>query len=100
MRKRYPFFARDLVPAGTYQGVPATETVSVGAQWLVTAELPEELVYELTRALWHGNTLQLLEAGHPKGQLITLNSALNGLGVPLHPGAKRYYEERNITIIE
>ncbi len=54
--------------------------------------MPEELVYGLTRALWHDNTRRLLDNGHPKGQAIQKASALNGLVVPLHPGARRYYE--------
>jgi TRAP transporter TAXI family solute receptor len=93
LRKKYPFFAQDRIEAGTYFNVPAIETLSVGAQWLVSADLPEELVYGLTRALWHGTTRRLLDNGHPKGRAIQKVSALDGLAVPLHPGAQRYYEE-------
>jgi TRAP transporter TAXI family solute receptor len=97
---RYPFFARALVGAGTYHSVPAIETLSVGAQWMVSAEVDEELVFGITAALWHPTTRALLDGGHPKGELITFGTALNGVGVPLHPGAKRYYEERGVTVIE
>ena len=93
----YPFFARDSVPPSTYFNVPQTETLSVGAQLLVSAELSEDLVYEITRSLWHENTRQLLDGGHPKGKLIRFETALEGLGVPLHPGAARYYGEVQIT---
>ena len=55
--------------------------------------MPEQLVYEITRALWHDNSRHLLDKGHPKGQLIRLETALHGLGAPLHPGAERYYRE-------
>ncbi len=92
----YPFFSRDFIPSGTYFNVPMTETLSVGAQWLVRADLPEQQIYEVTRALWHDNTRQLLESGHPKGQLIRTETALDGLGVPLHPGAARYYREAGL----
>jgi uncharacterized protein len=93
LRKEYPFFSADRIPAGTYFNVPATETLSVGAQWLVSADVPEELVYGITRALWDPSTRRLLDNGHPKGRLIVIDSALDGLAVPLHPGARRYYEE-------
>ena len=92
LREKYPFFHEDRIEAGTYFNVPATETISVGAQWLVSADLTEELVYGLTRALWHDSTRRLLDNGHPKGKAIQKVSALNGLVVPLHPGARRYYE--------
>jgi TRAP transporter TAXI family solute receptor len=92
----YPFFSQDFIPSGTYFNVPATETLSVGAQWLVRADLPEQQIYEITRALWHENTHELLQNGHPKGRLIRTETALDGLGVPLHPGAARYYREAGL----
>jgi TRAP transporter TAXI family solute receptor len=93
LTKTVPFFAPITIPPGTYLNVGRTETLSVGAQWVVSAEVPEQLVYEITRALWHENSRRLLDKGHPKGQLIRLETALHGLGAPLHPGAERYYRE-------
>lgn len=92
----YPFFSRDEIPSGTYFNVPHTQTISVGAQWLVGTNLPEDDVYDITRALWHENTRRLLDSGHPKGRLIRIETALEGLGVPLHPGAARYYREQGL----
>jgi TRAP transporter TAXI family solute receptor len=93
LTKTVPFFALATIPPGTYFNVGQTQTLSVGAQWVVSAEVPEQLVYDITRALWHENARRLLDKGHPKGQLIRLESALHGLGAPLHPGAERYYRE-------
>ncbi|HEY5598916.1 MAG TPA: TAXI family TRAP transporter solute-binding subunit [Kiloniellales bacterium] len=98
LRAAYPFFAADRIAAGTYLNVPVTETLSVGAQWLVSADVPDDLVYGITKALWAPSTRRLLDNGHPKGQLITVETALEGLAVPLHPGARRYYEEAGIPI--
>jgi len=88
-----PFFAPITIPSGTYFNVAQTETLSVGAQWLVSADVPEQVVYAVTKALWHENSRRLLDGGHPKAQLIRLETALEGLGAPLHPGAERYYRE-------
>ena len=96
LREKYPFFAKDSIQPGTYLNVPWTPTLSVGAQWLVSADVPDDLVFEITRALWHDNTRQLLDRGHPKGRLIQLDTALEGIGVPLHPGAQRYYREAGL----
>ncbi|MDX1575691.1 MAG: TAXI family TRAP transporter solute-binding subunit [Kiloniellales bacterium] len=38
----------------------------------------------------------MLDSGHPKGRLIRIETALDGLGVPLHPGAARYYREQGL----
>ena len=86
--ERYPYFARDTIPAGTYPGVGRTQTLSVGAQWLVGAEVDEELVYGITKALWHENARQLLDNGHAKGQAITLATALDGVAVPAASGRR------------
>jgi TRAP transporter TAXI family solute receptor len=91
--QNYQFFARDLIPAGTYERIGETPTISVGAQWVVGAEVDEELVYGITKALWHENARNLLDHGHGKGKAITLETALDGIGIPLHPGAERYYRE-------
>jgi TRAP transporter TAXI family solute receptor len=93
LKERLPFFTETIIDEGVYEGVLATRTLGVGAQWLVRADVPEELVYGITRALWHQNTRRLLDNGHPKGPSIQLSSALDGLAVPLHPGAARFYRE-------
>jgi TRAP transporter TAXI family solute receptor len=91
--EEYRFFAKDVIPQGTYEGVSETPTLSVGAQWVVAAEIDEDLVYGITEALWHDNARILLDDGHAKGRTITLETALDGVGIPLHPGAERYYRE-------
>jgi len=91
--KRHRFFGRDFIPDGTYVGVPAISTVSIGAQWVVAAEATEGLVYEITRALWNPTNRDLLNAGHLQARQIRLETALSGVSIPLHPGAARYYRE-------
>lgn len=88
-----PFFTRSVVPAGVYDGVGATPTISIGAQLLVAADIDDDLVYRITRALWHENTRRLLDSGHAKGKDIRLETAREGIAIPLHPGAERYYRE-------
>lgn len=90
----YGFFAADTVPAGTYRGQDAdVPTISVAAQWITSADLDDDLIYGITKALWNDSTRMQLDAGHAKGKSIKLESALDGLGVPLHPGAERFYRE-------
>ena len=93
----YEFFAEDLIPAGTYEGQEEdVTTISVGAQWVTSADQPEELIYEITKALWNDNTRALLDGGHAKGASITSDTALDGVGIPLHPGAERFYREAGL----
>ncbi len=91
--ERYPFFSHGRIESGTYLNVGVTPTVTVAAQWLIAESVPAETVYQITRALWHPNTRRLLDNGHPKARLISLETALRARSVPIHPGAERYYEE-------
>ena len=89
----YPFFTKSVIPDGTYAGVGEVDTISIGAQLLVAADIEDDIVYQMTAALWHDNARRLLDNGHAKGREILLETALDGLAVPLHPGAERYYRE-------
>ena len=93
LAEKYGFFASSDIPEGTYEGVDATTTVAVGAQWFTSAKEDEELIYNITKALWNEQTRKLLDVGHAKGKTITVDTALNGVGVPLHAGAERFYKE-------
>jgi len=99
MITRSPFFLETTIPAGSYPGLGAVKTLSVGAQWIVNADVPDDLVYALTKALWNPANLKILAASHPQGRLIRLETALDGVSTQLHPGAERYYLETALTEI-
>ena len=93
--------AVSVIPAGAYPGID-TETPSIGfrALWIVSADAADELIYEITKALWNDATRRLLDAHDPLGKEIRLESALDDLPVPLHPGAKRFYREIGLPVDE
>lgn len=93
VRRTSPFFSPGLIPASAYPGIPETPTLDVGAQLIVSAALSDALVYNFTRALWSARSTQRLRQGHPRGGMIKRETALVGAGIPLHPGAERYYRE-------
>jgi hypothetical protein len=92
-----PYYIKSLIPAGTYPGVDYdVDTLAVSGMLITHADQPEELIYEITKALWSPTARKLLDNGHPKGKAITVETALDGvegIGVPLHPGAEKYYRE-------
>ena len=96
LTEKYGFFAASDIPEGTYEGVATTPTVAVGAQWFTSANEDEELIYNITKALWNDESRKLLDVGHAKGKTITPDTALNGVGVPLHPGAEKFYKEAGL----
>ena len=95
-----PAYIPSTIPAGVYEGIDYdVHTPAVSALLVVSSDLSDDLVYGITKALWNENTRMLLDNGHAKGKLITLDTALDGmdtLGVPLHPGAERFYREAGL----
>ncbi len=96
LMKAAPFFASDEIPAGTYKDIGAVKTLAVGAQWVTSSKIPNDLVYAVIKALWADKTRAVLDAGHAKGKLITPANALKGMAVPLHPGAEKFYKEAGL----
>ena len=94
--KAYGFFATDEIPDGAYKGVNGVKTVSVNAIWATSSKQPEPLIYGITAALWNPSTRRLLDSGHAKGRVIKLETAMQGLGIPLHAGAEKFYKEKGL----
>jgi TRAP transporter TAXI family solute receptor len=97
--KRYAFFTRDIIPGSSYPGLDMpTQTISTPALWIVGAQVSEKLVYDVTQALWRDANRRILDGGHPMGRHILLATALDGLILPLHPGATRFYREAGLKL--
>ncbi|TNE36470.1 MAG: TAXI family TRAP transporter solute-binding subunit [Alphaproteobacteria bacterium] len=92
----HKYYSLSEIPDETYPGIKRVSTLAVSTQWIVNADMDEDLVYEVTRALWHPRNRQLLDHGHVKGKKIRLETALEGVSTPLHPGAERYYREKGL----
>ncbi|MDP4796712.1 MAG: TAXI family TRAP transporter solute-binding subunit [Rhodospirillales bacterium] len=94
INKIIPYYVDSLIPAGTYENITYdVPTVAVSGQLITSAAQPDDLIYEITKALWNANTRKLLDKGHPKGKQITIETALKGVLIPLHPGAAKFYKE-------
>ena len=96
LTSKYGFFSQSPIPSGTYEGVDEVNTVAVGAQWFTSAKEDNELIYQITKALWNKESRKLMDVGHAKGKTITPDTALSGVGVPLHPGAEKFYKEAGL----
>ena len=93
LRKSNPYFAVDNIAAGTYKDVAAVQTLAVGAQLVTSAKVDAETVYQVTKGMYSEATQKALGAGHAKGKFITKENAVQGVGIPYHPGAEKFYKE-------
>ncbi|NCC26449.1 MAG: TAXI family TRAP transporter solute-binding subunit, partial [Deltaproteobacteria bacterium] len=92
----HPYLVPGIIPDGAYPGVPETPTIEVNALLVVAGTMADDLAYDLTQDLWSERTLDLLDSAHVQGRFVTLDSALNGLSIPLHPGARQYYQDQGL----
>ncbi|WP_067727951.1 TAXI family TRAP transporter solute-binding subunit [Oceanobacillus damuensis] len=93
MIEQYPYYAEDAIEAGTYGLDEEVKTVAVLAMLAVAEDVPEDTVYELTKAVYENAS----SMAHDKSQFITLETALDGIGIDLHPGAQKYFDEEGIS---
>lgn len=90
-------FVKASIPANTYGGQTQDVAAAAVVNYLVTHEgVKEETVYEMTKAIYEN--LPDLAAAHAAAKSIKLESALEGMPVPLHPGAARYFKEKGLKV--
>ena len=84
-----------VIPANTYDGqAEDVQTAAVG-NFLITHDgVSEEAAYQMTKLLFEN--LPALAAAHAAAKAIDPAKALDGMPIPLHPGAERYYKEAGI----
>ena len=92
----FPFYSRGVIPAGTYAGQPAVETLDVSSVLLSRDTMDPDLAYGIVRAIWHERNVALFRAGHPRGKLMDKGIAAHDFGVPIQTGADRYYVENGL----
>jgi TRAP transporter TAXI family solute receptor len=96
LSEKYPWFFKYTIPAGTYdEQEEDVVTFAVGNVLIVSKDMPKEKVYELTKTMWEN--LKTVQNTIAATEYMKLEMATTGLaGVPLHPGAKKYYKEQGV----
>lgn len=90
-RARYgPFYDRVLIPAGSYEGIPAVWTVGVANLLLCRRDLDDATVTR-TVELLVGHAEELIPRSSLGVQFLSPESLINTAGLPLHPAAAAAY---------
>ena len=92
-----PWYAALTIPAGTYKGFDEdATTITVKATLVCRADLDEDVAYAIVSTIFE-NAEEIAEL-HGKGAELSHAFATEGIAVPFHAGAARYYAEHNITV--
>ncbi len=91
-----PYYSEAIIPASDYNMETDTMTVSVGAVIIVNDEVPEDAVYNFTKSIFEG--AENNADAHAKYKELVLEDATSVATVPYHPGAAKYFAEKDITV--
>ncbi len=90
-------FVKATIPANTYGGQTAAVDTAAVVNYLVTQQgVSDDLVYAMTKAMYEN--LGDLAAAHAAGKSIKLENALQGMPIPIHPGAAKYFKEKGLKV--
>lgn len=93
----YGFYTKNVIPAGTYSCVSDdVQTVAVMATIIASNDLSADTVYAILEGIF--TYKDEIAAGHAKGELIDLDTAVSGISVPFHEGAVNYYAAQGIDV--
>ncbi|QZY54274.1 TAXI family TRAP transporter solute-binding subunit [Crassaminicella profunda] len=88
----FPFYSSEMIPAETYDNKEDVETAAVTTLLVTRAELSDDVVYEITKTIF--DNLDALHQAHSAAKRISLDTVEQGMPIPLHPGAEKYYKEQ------
>ncbi|MCC5812538.1 MAG: TAXI family TRAP transporter solute-binding subunit [Ectothiorhodospiraceae bacterium] len=91
-----PYYFHATIPGGMYPNHDNdVETFGVGATFVTHADVPEEVVYEVTKAVFEN--LDTFRGLHPAFAVLDRETMVSeGLSAPLHDGARRYFIEAGL----
>lgn len=96
LQEKYPWYAKFVIPAGTYDGQEEdVATTAIKMAVFTSADLSDDVIYDLTKTFWEN--IETLQASNTALKDIKIEDATEDLaGLPLHDGAIKYYKEVGI----
>ncbi|MBQ7922576.1 MAG: TAXI family TRAP transporter solute-binding subunit [Clostridia bacterium] len=92
LKENYGYYTEYTITADTYEPMEEDAvTVAVMATLICDSELDEETVYNVTKAIFE-NT-EAITVGHKKGEELNAQTAVDGISIPMHAGAVKYFKE-------
>ena len=97
IKAAFPELSEAIIPRGAYRQLREDQlTVGVFNFAIAHKDLPEDLVYEITRAVLEGQPA--LAKAHPAAKETLIENWNRNSAIPFHPGALRYYKEKGISV--
>lgn len=96
INRKYPYYYGGIIPANAYPGVGVDVPCLRWIGLVVCHEdLPTDLVYGITKAVF--SHIDEMHAIHKMARYMSLEHATEGMSIPLHPGAEKYFKEKGVV---
>jgi len=95
--KKYPYFSKLKVPAGTYKGVDEdVPSFQDSALWVANKDVPEDVVYNMLKAVFTEEGLKHMVSQKKTFRAMAVEKGVDGIVTPLHPGAEKFWKEMGV----
>ena len=91
-----PFYAKYTIGKEVYKTPEDCQTVTVKATLVADAAVSDEVAYAIVKTIFENK--EEITAAHAKGAELDLVFATDGMAIPFHPGAAKYFAENGITV--
>ena len=93
----YPYFSKLSVPPNTYKGVDSeTPSFQDSALWVANAKVSADVVYDLLSKIYTDEGLAHMRQQKKTFKEMAVETGINGIVTPLHPGAERFWKEKGL----
>lgn len=97
--KEYPFYSNLTIPAGTYSGVDTpTPSFQDSALWVTGKHVKDEMIYKALTDIYSAEGLAYMVKVKSTAKSMSVESGLNGIVTPVHPGAIKFWTEKGLTV--
>ena len=95
--KKFPYFARLAVPAGTYRGVDkAAPSFQDSTLWVANSKVSADIVHDLLSKIYTDEGLAYMRNQKKTFKEMSVKDGTKGIVTPLHPGAQRFWKEKGV----
>ena len=95
--KKYPYFGKLAVPAGTYRGVDyEVPSFQDSALWVANADVPADVVYKLLSLIYSDEGLKHMYGQKKTFKNMSLETGATNIVTPFHPGAEKFWKEKGM----
>lgn len=94
LTENYSYLSETAIPGGSYSVEEDVPALAITNAMIASKDLTEDEVYHITKAIFEN--LDVLRETHSAAEDIDVSIATDGLSIPLHPGAEKFYEEEGV----